>query len=58
MIIDQRLQEIWSGHKSVTDGLMDGQTEGRGHSYNPLSASRWGINDDLVKKTSISIKSG
>ena len=33
--IDQKVQEIWSGHESVTDGLTD-----EGHSYNPTSASR------------------
>ena len=31
MKIDQNVQEIWSGHDSVTDGQTD-----EGHSYNPL----------------------
>ena len=31
MKIDQRVQEIWSGHESVTDGLTD-----EWNSYNPI----------------------
>ena len=31
MKIDQRVQEIWSGHESVTDGQTD-----EWNSYNPL----------------------
>ena len=38
MKILQRVQEIWSGHKSVTDGLTDEE-----HSYNPSSALSQGI---------------
>ena len=41
MKIDQRVQEIWSGHESLTDGL---SLTDEGHSYNPPYASRWGIN--------------
>ena len=41
MKIDQRVQEIWSRHESVTDGLTD-----EGHSFNPPSASRQGINEN------------
>ena len=50
MKIFQKVQEIWSGQESVTEGQMDGQTDGRmgrrtdeGHFYNPPSALRWGI---------------
>ena len=38
MNIDQRVQEIWSGHESVPDGFTD-----EGQSYNPSSASLRGI---------------
>ena len=58
MKIFQRVQEIWSGQESVTEGQTDGQTGRRtdrrtdrqtdrrideGHFYNPQSASRQGI---------------
>ena len=39
MEIFQRVQEIWSGQESVTDGQTD-----EGHSYDPLSTSWRGIN--------------
>ena len=29
MKIVQRVQEIWSEHENVTDGMMDGRTNGR-----------------------------
>ena len=38
MKIDLRVQEIWSGHESVTDRLTD-----EGHSYNPFFAWGWVI---------------
>ena len=41
--IVQRVQELRSGHESVTEGMTDGLT-GEGHSYSPHSASRQGIN--------------
>ena len=43
MKIFQRVQEIWSGQESVTEGLTDGWTDrwtDEGHFYNPPSASR------------------
>ena len=50
MKIFRRVQEIWSGQESVTEGHTDGQTDGqtdrwtdKGHFYNPPSASRRGI---------------
>ena len=38
MKIVQRVQEIWSGHKSVTDGLTY-----EGHSYNPTTRLGGGL---------------
>ena len=47
MKIFQRIQEIWSGQESVTEGQtdrwMDRWTD-EGHFYNLQSASRWEIN--------------
>ena len=46
MKIFQRVQEIWSGQESITEGQTDGQTDRRtdeGYFYNPLSALRRGI---------------
>ena len=43
MKIFQRVQEIWSGQESVTEGQMDRQTD-KGHLYNPPSALWLGIN--------------
>ena len=40
MKIYLRVQEIWRGHESVMEGLTD-----EGHSQNPPSPSRWGINN-------------
>ena len=51
MKIDQRVlsvQEIWSGHESVTGGLTDCQTEGI--PITPLSASQWGIKNGVCCK--------
>ena len=54
--IFQRVQEIWSGQESVTEGLTDGRTNGQidrrtdeGHFYNPPSASRRGIKKRIKK---------
>ena len=51
MKIFQRVQEIWSGQESVTEGQTDRWTDGQtdrwtdeGHFYNPPSASRQGNN--------------
>ena len=41
--IFQRVQEIWSGQESVTEGQMDGRTD-EGNFYNPPSALWQGIN--------------
>ena len=46
--IFQRVQEIWSGQDSVTEGQTDGQMDRRtdeGHFYNPQSTLRRGINN-------------
>ena len=42
MKIDQRVQEIWSGQESVTDGRTDGLKD-EGHSFNPLPLPGGGL---------------
>ena len=43
MKIFQRVQEIWSGQESITEGQADRWTD-EGHFYNPPSALQCGIN--------------
>ena len=50
MKIFQRVQEIWSGQESVTEGQTGGWTDrwtDKGHFYNPPSALQRGINKML-----------
>ena len=41
MKIDQRVQEIWSGHESVTDGLTDERGGGGGGGVKIAIGFRW-----------------
>ena len=50
MKIFQRVQEIWSGQESFTEGQTDRWTDGqtKAISINPPSASRRGINKGII----------
>ena len=54
MKIFQRVQEIWSGQKCVTEGQMDGRMDGQtdrwtdeGHFYNPYPLRGGGLKKSI-----------